>query len=322
MHQKLFEAVEGIRSTTSERFLITDTDQTDAGALSAVQQDVSNLSKKLNDVVASLGGLETQLFSQSLERYGSRAELAEMLSEACKQLEERVLTLESKSNSGRSNHLSESLQHLQTAAQSLETLVNKDVQPKLDSQGMEMRRISGELNGLCVRINSMVSQTSMVTTTSTAGHCLACFEVRKPATSTPKMHMYRGKDSSNQQSEAETSFATVSSPVDQLGLINVSNRPKSHEKLALQGGAGAPLRKYRIPVGADGNPTWALVKNTSSSTPNLMQAAGRGKGLPPPTERPHRARPQSATVPGTALHPVLGSLRLVGTGSDGDASVL
>jgi len=364
VHKNLYEAVEGelerSRSQSPQRGWNNGPEQEEArqAAILSVKQEVSDLSKKLSEVVTCLGDLETQLFTQSLElSSGNRSEFADMLSDACKQLEGRVAMLEGRLQSGSSKDLSEmgdSLRQLQTAASRLEGLVSKDVQPKLDVHGSEMRRLGGELSGLCQRINSMVAESS--STTTSVGHCLTCHETRRQAHAkvligTDGKVYEQGNGWAAMNNKADNVSSTISwddhggsLSIREQGILNAYNRPKSGNGLARQGGSGAPLRKYRIPVGPDGNPTWGSVKGNlgqpggslSASTPTLPAAFERGRGgmgLPRPTSAvglgakqgqwtpstTPPSRPASAISPGSPgsnLHPLLGSLKLLGAGSE------
>jgi len=288
--------------------------------MAAVKQEVSDLSQKLADVLASLGDLEAQLCNKSLElASGSRADFAQMVSATSKQLEERVALLEGKFPSKDLSEIGDSLRQVQTVVQSLQGVVSKDVRPKLETHTIETRRLAGDLKSLSLRINVILAGNSLATTSSPT-HCLACSETKKQSVH----QVFIGRDGkAYQQGNLTTSSggselsSAVPSPKanHSAGIIHASNKVKAGGKSALQGGAGAPLRKYRIPVGADGSPTWGLMKGMtgSHSTPGLPAAIDRGRGLPPP------CRPQSATLLGQRdSDPRLGTLRLLSSMIDDD----
>merc|ERR1740130_384487 len=190
----------------------------------------------------------------------------------------------------------------------------------------------------------MISKSSMATTTTVPVQCLACFEPRKQVAHSVLI----GTDGKTYQKGCLLKGDVPNWPPDEEGGGSVNDRPKSASRMSLQGGAGAPLRKYRIPVGADGQPTWDRVPTRvgssaglsspttaglsgSFSSPTLAGSAGsallpdrgtveRGRGGLPPGHL--QGRPQSATSPqatgGGGLHPLLGSLRLLGIGTEDD----
>lgn len=300
-------------------------------AINDVKYEVSDLAKKLSEVTSCLSEMETQLVSQSMESMSGSRIFSDMLKEASEQLETRVASLEGHMKAGMNKDaqdlsaIGDSLRQVQNAAKSLEGIVSKDVRPKLDTHTSEMRRLAGELNGLCSRINDVVGKSSTATTVSLQ-HCLACFEARKQAASKVLIGT-DGKTYIQGGGQAPSSRAEVSStinwpPEDGKAFSKLRGSHTPGDKSAPHGGAGAPLRKYRIPLGTDGTPTWNLVKGDAGSTssPILPAAVERGRGLPPPSVAAPGSRPQSASLPGVhggSRPQTAGSVKL-GIGSDAE----
>lgn len=284
-----------------------------------VKQEISDLSKKLAEVIIALGDQSNDLREtgqagalepaspetdlQAASEAASRDAKQHVLSQVSQQLEQRIASLEGKLANSSNQDLSEmgdSLKQVQTAAKSLEGIVSKDVQPKLDTTTGELRRLADHFNQLWARIEGMVSKTSMATTS----HCLACHDPRKQASNT----VIIGSDgkaylqSSGASPQVNVNIKTDIAWSDVHGsMINSLAKPKLNDRLlndrlAMQGGAGAPLRKYRIPIGSDGAPTWVGVKpkENGDSTGAMYRAASAGSLN---HVRGHSMRPNSPNGP-------------------------
>jgi hypothetical protein len=272
-------------------------------ALGEMKQEMRTLTGQLSGVVNAVGALEGELQSHGDQLKGggdARLELADNLNRVSKLLEGRMASVESKlgevGDSKDITDICDTLKKVEAEMRELEAKSTKDMQPRLESQAGEVMRLRSELSILMERMTEIGSRESMATTQGQP-HCLVCAQGTRQATnkvivgSDGKTYLQGSSMQSMMQLQrAQTAFG---------------------DKLALQGGAGAPLRKYRIPVGTDGIPTWGMVKGL-----NRQSASTGSLSVPPSRGRPPMAvvsRADAVHLParsGMACPPVSRSLDL------------
>jgi len=246
-------------------------------ALGAVKEEIGSLASQLNGVVASVGALECELQAK-----GGGAEFAEDLSRVSKILENRMVSIETKideAGDGKDiTEVCETLRNVEGEMRALGAKTSLEMQPKIESQAEEVLRLRRELTLLMDRMNDLGDSANSCSMATAQGspHCLVCYKGRNQSSN----KIIVGRDGKTYL-QGNSDKVAMHQGLGSGGMVRGLLRSRGMGGRCDQGGAGAPLRKYKIPMGADGVPTWGMVKGLgrSATTGALERPPISGGGM-------------------------------------------